>query len=74
MREDPYTFFPGRWNGRAAPIAWQRCSPDFTTLDHILWEYLKDRVFMMDFSANVAELRSRVIAACGRSDARVRSV
>jgi hypothetical protein len=43
------TRFPGRWIGRAAPIAWPARSPD--------------RVFVPPSPANVAELRPRITAA-----------
>jgi hypothetical protein len=33
VREYLNTRFPGRWIGRAAPIAWPPCSPALTPLD-----------------------------------------
>jgi hypothetical protein len=65
------TRFPGRWIGRATPIAWAPRSPDLTPLDFFLWGFVKDRVFVPPLLANVAELRTRITAGriC-RSDAR----
>jgi hypothetical protein len=57
------TRFPGRWIGRAAPIAWPPPSPDLTPLDFSLWGFVKDRVFVPPLPANVAELRTRITAA-----------
>jgi hypothetical protein len=37
VREYLNTRFPGRWIGRAAPIAWQPRSPALTHLDLFLW-------------------------------------
>jgi hypothetical protein len=34
------TRFPGRWFGRAAPIAWPSRPPDLTPLDFILWGFV----------------------------------
>jgi hypothetical protein len=56
------TRFPSRWIGRAAPIAWPPRSPDLTTLDFLLWELVKYRLFVPTLPANVAELRTRIIA------------
>jgi hypothetical protein len=56
VREYLNTRFPGRWIGRAAPIAWPPRSPDLTPLDFFLWGLVKDRVFIPPLSANVAEL------------------
>jgi hypothetical protein len=36
LREYLNTCFPGRWIGRAAPIAWPPLSPDLTLLDFFL--------------------------------------
>jgi hypothetical protein len=38
VREYLNTCFPGRWTGRAAPIAWPPCSPDVTPLDFFIME------------------------------------
>ena len=46
VREYLKTRFPGRWIGRAAPIAWPPRSPDLTPLDFFLWGFVKDRVFV----------------------------
>ena len=58
VREYLNTRFPGRWTGRAAPIAWPPRSPDLTPMDFFLWGFVKDRVFVPPLPANVAELRS----------------
>jgi hypothetical protein len=57
------TRFPGRWIGRAAPIACPPRSPDLTPLDFFLWGFVKDRVFLSPLPENVAELRTRITAA-----------
>src|SRR5215510_12452991 len=61
VREYLNTRFPGRWIGRAAPIAWPPRSPDF-----FLWEFVKDRVFVPPLPANVVELRTRITAAVAK--------
>jgi hypothetical protein len=63
VREYLNTRFPGRWIGRAAPIAWPPRSPDLTPLDFFLWGFVKDRVFVPPLPANVVELRTRITAA-----------
>jgi len=40
------TRFPGRWIGRAAPIAWPPLSQDLNPLDFFLWGFVKDRLFV----------------------------
>jgi hypothetical protein len=57
------TRFPGRWIGRATPIAWSPCSPDLTPLNLLLWGFVKDRVLVPPLPANVAGLRTRITAA-----------
>jgi hypothetical protein len=57
------TRFPGRWIGRAAPIAWPPRSLDLTPMDFFLWGFVKDRVFVPPLLANVVELRTRITAA-----------
>ena len=63
VREYLNTRFPGRWIGRAAPIAWPPRSPDLTPLDFFLWGFVKDRVFVPPLPAKVVELRTRITAA-----------
>jgi hypothetical protein len=63
VREYLNTHFPGRWIGRVAPISWPPRSPDLTPMDLFLWRFVKDRVFVPTFPANVVELRTRIIAA-----------
>jgi hypothetical protein len=58
VREYLNTHFPGRWIGRAAPIAWPPGSPDF-----FLWGFVKERVFVPPLHAKVAELRTQITAA-----------
>ena len=60
-REYLNTRFPGRWIGRAAPIAWPPRSPDF-----FLWGFVKDQVFVPPLPANVVELRTRITAAVAK--------
>jgi hypothetical protein len=60
VREYLNTRFPGRWNGRAAPITLPPRSPDLTPLD--FWGD-SDRVFVPPLPANVAELRIQITAA-----------
>ena len=57
------TRFPGRWIGRAAPIAWPPRSPDLTPMDFFLWGFVKDQVFVPPLPANVVEFRTRITAA-----------
>jgi hypothetical protein len=63
VREYLKTQFPGRWIGRAMPIAWPLRSPDLTPLDFFSWGFIKDRLFVPTLPANVAELRTRITAA-----------
>jgi hypothetical protein len=57
------TRFPGRWIGRAEPMAWPSRFPDLTSLDFSLRGFVKDRVFVPRLPANVAEHRTRITAA-----------
>jgi len=66
VREYLNTRFPGRWIGRAAPIAWPPCSPDLTPLDFYLCGFVKDRLFVPPLPANVVELRARNTAAVAK--------
>ena len=66
VREYHNTRFPGRWIGRAAPIAWPPRSPDLIPLDFFLWGFVKDRVFVPPLPANVVELRTRITAAVAK--------
>ena len=66
VREYLNTRFPGRWIGRAAPIAWPPRSPDLTPMDFFLWGFVKDRVFVPPLPANVVELRTRITAAVAK--------
>jgi hypothetical protein len=66
VREYLNTRFPSRWIGRAAPIAWPPRSPDLTPLDFFLWGFIKDREFVPNLPANVAELRTRITAAVAK--------
>ena len=66
VREYLNTRFPGRWIGRAAPIAWPPRSPDLTPLDFFLWGFVKDRVFVPPLPANVVELRTRITAVVAK--------
>ena len=66
VREYLNTRFPGRWIGRAAPIAWPPHSPDLTPLDFFLWGFVKDRVFIPLLPANVVELLTRITATVAK--------
>jgi len=66
VREYLNTRFPGRWIGRATPIAWLPRSPDLTPLDFFLWGFVNDRVFVPVLPANVVELRTRITAAVAK--------
>ena len=66
VREYLNTHFPGRWIGRAAPIAWPPRSPDLTPLDFFLWGFVKDRVFVPPLPANVVDLRTRITTAVAK--------
>ena len=66
VREYLNTRFPGRWIGRAAPIAWPPRSPDLTPMDYFLWGFVKDQVFVPPLLANVVELRTRITAAVAK--------
>ncbi|KMQ82400.1 hypothetical protein RF55_23126, partial [Lasius niger] len=35
--------FPGKWIGRAGPVAWPPRSPDLTPLDFFVWGTLKQK-------------------------------
>jgi hypothetical protein len=63
VREYLNTRLPGRWIGRAAPIAWPPRSPDLTPLDFFLWGFVTNRVFVPHLPENVAELQTRITAA-----------
>jgi hypothetical protein len=62
VREYLSTRFPGRWIGKAAPIAWPPHSPNLTPLDFCSWGFVKDRVFVLTMPANVVELQIRITA------------
>ena len=66
VREYLNTRFPGRWIGRAAPIAWPPRSPDLTPMDLFLWGFVKNQVFVPPLPANVVELRTRITAAVAK--------
>jgi hypothetical protein len=40
VREYLNTHFPGRWIGKAEPVAWPPRSPDLTPLDFFLWGFV----------------------------------
>ena len=60
------TRFPGRWIGRAAPIAWPPRSPDLNPMDFFLWGFVKGKVFVPLLPANVVEFRTRITAAVAK--------
>lgn len=55
--------FPGRWIGRAGPIAWPPRSPDLTPLDFFLWGFIKDKVYIPPLPKSLQDLRNRISAA-----------
>ncbi|KMQ82698.1 hypothetical protein RF55_22113 [Lasius niger] len=55
--------FPGRWIGRAGPIAWPARSPDLNPLDYYLWGHLKSIVYKTSID-NVEIFRQRVEDGC----------
>jgi hypothetical protein len=57
------TSFPGRWIGRAEPIACPPRSPDLALLDFFLWGFVEDRVFVAPLPANVVQHLTRIITA-----------
>jgi len=64
---------PGRWRGcepeNDQPL--MLCpprSPDITPCDFFLWGYVKDRVFVPPFPRDLADLKTRIIAAAKNID------
>jgi len=51
--------FPNRWIGRNGPTPWPPRSPDITTLDFFLWEYVKDKVFSTPVP-DITNLKARI--------------
>jgi hypothetical protein len=45
------------------PIQWPPRSPDLTTMDFILWSFVKEQVFVPTLPVNVVEFRTRITAA-----------
>ena len=43
--------------------------PDITSCDFFLWGYVKDRVFVLPLSRDLADLKARIIAAVKNIDA-----
>lgn len=57
------TNFPGRWIGRAGPVAWPPRSPDLTPLDFFAWGFIKERVYTTIVDTR-EELIRRIQNAC----------
>lgn len=57
--------YPGRWVGRAGPVAWPARSPDLTPMDFYVWGRVKDLVYQnqMDTIRSADELKTRIISA-----------
>ena len=65
---------PGRWIGLASGndqplMLWPPRSPDITPCDLFLWGYVKDRVFVPPLPRDLADLKTRIIAAVMNIDA-----
>lgn len=58
------TRFPGRWIGRAGPIAWPPRSPDLTPLDFFFWGHIKNVVYSEKIR-DINHLRERIVTAVG---------
>lgn len=56
--------FPDQWIGRGGPMFWPPRSPDLTPLDFFLWGHVKNEVYATE-PQDVADLKRRIIAACG---------
>jgi len=59
---------PQRWIGRTGPEglalhSWPPRSPDMTPCDFLLWEYVKERVYVPPLPADLDELTNRITAA-----------
>jgi hypothetical protein len=50
-------------------IAWPPRSPDLTSLDFSVLEYVKDKVFVPPIPASLKELRARITEAVATIDA-----
>jgi len=57
--------FPGRWIGRAGPVAWPARSPDLTPLDFYLWGHLKAVVYEVP-TTTPDDLQERIRTACAQ--------
>lgn len=57
--------FPGRWIGRAGPVAWPARSPDLTPLDFYLWGHLKALVYE-DPTTTPDDMQERIRRACAQ--------
>lgn len=55
--------YPGRWIGRAGPIAWPARSPDLNPLDFFVWGHLKSMVYSTPVQ-DIEDLRQRVENGC----------
>jgi len=54
--------FPNRWIGRDGLTPWPPRSPDITTLELFLWEYVKDKVFSTPVP-DITNLKARLTDA-----------
>lgn len=55
--------FPGKWIGRAGPVAWPPRSPDLTPLDFFVWGTLKQKVYEVPIN-DLQSLQRRIVQAC----------
>ena len=74
VRQYLNTVLPGRWRGRASGnnqplMLWPPRFPNIRPCDFFLREYVKDRVFLPPLPRDLAELKSRIIAAVKNIDA-----
>ena len=49
-------------------MRWPPRSPDLTSYDFFLWEFVKDTVFVLPLPANLQDLRNRIAAAVALVD------
>jgi hypothetical protein len=52
----------GRWIGRVGPIAWPPRSPEITSLDSLLWVYVKNTVYQVKIN-DLQHLNACIIGA-----------
>ena len=55
--------FYEKWIGRGGPVAWPPLSPDLTSPDYFLWEFVKERV-MAVAPTTPDYMKERIRRAC----------